>query len=84
MSAALQGGVAALFLEDANKNGNSDLGLSYSTTFIAFTDVFIDAQTPGFVNMTFTAGSEDPVTVDVPIAVNNYPSSQGLVGVMFQ
>jgi hypothetical protein len=84
MSMALQGGVAALFVEDANKNGKTDLGLSASTTFIAFTDAFIDGKTPAFVNMTFTAGSEDPVTVDVPIAVDNFPSSQGLVGVMFQ
>ncbi len=84
MSTALQGGVAALFLEDANKNGKTDLGLPYSTTFIAFTDVFVPATTPGFFNMTFTAGSEDPAVVNVPIAVDNYPSSQGLVGVMFQ
>ena len=84
MSSQLQGGVAALFLEDANKNGKTDLGLPYSTTFIAFTDAFVDAKTPGFFNMTFTAGSEDPVTVNVPISVDNFPSSQGLVGVMFQ
>ncbi len=83
-SANLQGGVAALFLEDTNKNGKSDLGLPYSTTFISFTDFFIDATSPGFVDMTFTAGSEDPVTVDVPIAIGNYPSSEGLVSVMFQ
>jgi pimeloyl-ACP methyl ester carboxylesterase len=84
MSMALQGGVAALFLEDANKNGKTDLGLPYSTTFIAFTDAFIGATTPAFVNLTFSAGSEDPATVNVPIAIDNYPSSQGLVGVMFQ
>ncbi len=84
MSTALQGGVAALFLEDANKNGKSDVGLAYSTTFIAWTDAFISATQPAFVDMTFTGGSEDPITVDVPIAVENYPSSQGLVAVMFQ
>jgi hypothetical protein len=92
-NSSLQGGVAALFLEDKNMNGKSDLGLVDYATFIAFTDVFIDAKTPGFVNMTFTAGSEDPVTVDVPIAVDNFPScltppcgtsSQSFVGVMFQ
>jgi hypothetical protein len=84
MNPSLQGGIAAMFLEDTNKNGMSDLGVPYATTFIAFTDVFIDAKTPGFVNMTFTAGSEDPATVNVPVAIDNYPSSQGLVGVMFQ
>jgi pimeloyl-ACP methyl ester carboxylesterase len=84
MTMQLQGGVAAIFLEDANKNGMTDLGLPYSTTFIAFTDVFLNASKPGFINMTFTAGSEDPQTVDVPIAIDNYASSQGLVAVMFQ
>jgi pimeloyl-ACP methyl ester carboxylesterase len=84
MSMQLQGGVAAIFLEDANKNGKTDLGLPYSTTFIAFTDAFLSAAHPGFINMTFTAGSEDPQTVKVPIAIDNYPSSQGLVAVMFQ
>jgi pimeloyl-ACP methyl ester carboxylesterase len=84
MNPALQGGIAAMFLEDANKNAKSDLGLPYSTTFIAFTDSFINAAQPGFVDMTFTAGSEDPQTVDVPVALDNYPSSQGLVSIMFQ
>ena len=84
MNMSLQGGIAAIFLEDANKNGKSELGVPYSTTFIAFTDVFIDAKQPGFIDMTFTAGSEDPVTVNVPIAVDNFPSSQGLIGVTFQ
>jgi|HubBroStandDraft_4_1064222.scaffolds.fasta_scaffold07427_4 pimeloyl-ACP methyl ester carboxylesterase len=84
MNMNLQGGVAAMFLEDANKNGMTDLGLPYSTTFIAFTDVFINAAQPAFVNMTFTGGSEDPETLNVPIAVDNYPSSQGFVAVMFQ
>ena len=84
MNMQLQGGIAAMFLEDNNKNGKSDLGVAYSTTFIAFTDVFIDAKQPDFVNLKFTAGSEDPQTVDMPIAIDNYPSSQGLVGVMFQ
>jgi hypothetical protein len=84
MSQALQGGVAAIFLEDANKDGKSEYGLPASATFIAFTDVFIDATKPAFVNLTLTAGSEDPSTVEEPIVIDNYPSSQGLVGLMFQ
>jgi pimeloyl-ACP methyl ester carboxylesterase len=84
MNMNLQGGVAALFLEDANKNGKTDLGLVYSTSFIAFTDVFVDAAQPAFVNLTLTGGSEDPATVAVPISIDNYPSSQGLNAVMFQ
>jgi pimeloyl-ACP methyl ester carboxylesterase len=81
---ALQGGVAALWLEDANKNGQTDLGLVYSTTFIAFTDVFIDATKPAFVDLSFTGGSEDPATVAVPLVIDNWPSTQGLIAVMFQ
>jgi pimeloyl-ACP methyl ester carboxylesterase len=84
MNSSLQGGVAALFLEDANKNGKTDLGLPYDTTFIAFTDVFVDAKKPAFVDLTFTGGSEDPETLDVPMAIDNYPSSEGLVGATFQ
>jgi pimeloyl-ACP methyl ester carboxylesterase len=84
MNSSLQGGVAALFLEDANKNGKTDLGLPYDTTFIAFTDVFVDAKKPAFVDLTFTGGSEDPETLDVPMVVDNFPSSEGLVGATFQ
>ena len=65
MSMPLQGGGAALFLEDANKNATSELGLAYSTTFIACSDAFVSATQAAFVDMTFTAGSEDPMTVDV-------------------
>ena len=84
MNPSLQGGIAAMFLEDANKNGMTDLGVPYATTFIAFTDVFIDAKKPGFINLTFTAGSEDPATIEVPASIDNFPSSEGLVGLMFQ
>jgi pimeloyl-ACP methyl ester carboxylesterase len=82
--APLQGGVAALFMEDANKNGMTDLGLVTEATFIAFTDVFIDATKPGFVDLAFTGGSEDPTTVSVPLVLDNWPSSQGLVYTVFQ
>jgi triacylglycerol esterase/lipase EstA (alpha/beta hydrolase family) len=84
MNMSLQGGVAALFLEDKNKNGKTDLGLTDYTTFIAFTDVFVSAKTPSFVDLTFTAGSEDPQTLEVPLVIENYPSSVGFVGATFQ
>jgi pimeloyl-ACP methyl ester carboxylesterase len=84
MTQDLQGGVAALFMEDANQNGKTDLGVPYMTTFIAFTDVFVNASQPSFVNLTFTAGSEDTSTVTVPLTAVNYPSTQGLVEVVFQ
>jgi pimeloyl-ACP methyl ester carboxylesterase len=84
MNMNLQGGVAALFLEDANKNGQTDLGLPYSTTFIAFTDFFVDATKPAFVDLTFTGGSEDPDVLNVPMVIENFPSSAGFVGATFQ
>ena len=74
MSTALQGGVAALFLEDANKNGKSDVGLAYSTTFIAWTDAFISATQPAFVDMTarrnvlYRFGRRGAAPVLVPVA----------------
>jgi len=83
-SQPLQGGVAAIWLEDANMNRKTDLGLVYATTFIAFTDVFMDATRPAFINLTFTAGAEDPDTVAVPIVIDNWPSTQSLVTLMFQ
>src|SRR5579872_41613 len=82
MNANLQGGIAAMFLEDAPDAG--PLGVAYSTSFIAFTNLPIDATSPAFVNLNFTAGSEDPATANVSLAIDNYPSSQGLVAVMFQ
>jgi pimeloyl-ACP methyl ester carboxylesterase len=82
--APLQGGVAAIFMEDANMNGKTDLGLVYDTTFIAFTDVFISASKPAFVDLSFTGGSEDPATVAMPLVIDNWPSTQGLVYMMFQ
>jgi hypothetical protein len=65
-------------------NGKTDLGLVYDTTFIAFTDVFISASKPAFVDLSFTGGSEDPATVAMPLVIDNWPSTQGLVYMMFQ
>src|SRR5262249_50879045 len=81
---SLSGGVVGLFLDDADKNGKTDLGLAYSTSFIAFSDVFIDTATPKFVELSLTAGSEDTSIVGQKILMSNYPSSQGLVNIFFQ
>src|SRR6185503_9961414 len=47
----LAGGVVGLFMYDANTSGVTDHGLVHSAPFIAFTDVFIDASTPKFVDL---------------------------------
>jgi hypothetical protein len=84
MTSNLGGGVVGLFLEDKNNNGKSDLGLVDSAPFIAFTDVFIDAKTPAFVQLGFTAGSEDTDTVNNMAVFSNYPSKPALINVFFQ
>ncbi|HEY5147444.1 MAG TPA: hypothetical protein VII82_11795 [Polyangiaceae bacterium] len=80
----LAGGTVGLFMDDANKNGKSDLGLPFSGPFIAFTDVFIDATKPAFVTLSLTAGSEDTAIVNNQVVVSNWPSNQGFVSVTFQ
>jgi hypothetical protein len=80
----LNGGVVGLFMYDANTNGQTDLGLAYSTFFIAFTDVFMDATTPKFVELSFTPGSEDSASVGNRVKIPNWPSSDAQVLVMFQ
>jgi hypothetical protein len=84
MTSNLGGGVVGLFLEDKNNNGKSDLGLVDSAPFIAFTDVFIDAKTPSFVQLSFTPGSEDTDTVNSTAVFSNYPSKPALINVFFQ
>ncbi len=81
---ALAGGVVGFFMDDANQNGKTDLGLPSSGPFIAFTDVFIDATTPKFVTLIFTPGSEDPGSVANQVTIANWPSSEGLVALTFQ
>jgi len=70
----LIGGTVGLFLEDHNGNTTSSLGLITSAPFIAFTDVYMQATTPAFIPMTFTAGSEDTDKVSVPVVLSNWPS----------
>jgi pimeloyl-ACP methyl ester carboxylesterase len=84
MNSSLTGGVVGLFMEDKNNNGKSDLGLVDSAPFIAFTDVFMDAKTPAFVQMNFTAGIEDTSIVNYPLVFSNWPSKGALLNVFFQ
>jgi len=84
MNGNLNGGVVAIFMEDANKNGKTDLGLPYTTAFIAFTDVFMGATTPAFIDLSFTPGAEDFATINNRVNIPNWPSSQGLISVTFQ
>jgi hypothetical protein len=87
---ALGGGVVGFFMYDANQpdggppNMTTDLGLPYSYNFIAFTDVYMQATTPGFITFTLTAGSEDPTAMNVPLKISNWPSSDALISIFFQ
>ncbi len=83
-SGNLIGGVVGLFMEDKNGNGKSDLGLVDSAPFIAFTDVFMDATTPAFIEMSFTPGLEDTDTVKNSVVISNWPSKSALINVFFQ
>jgi hypothetical protein len=83
-SGNLIGGTVGLFLENHSGTTMSNLGLVTSAPFIAFTDVYIQATTPAFIPMTFTAGSEDLDRVSVPVVLSNWPSSQVLLSVIFQ
>jgi hypothetical protein len=52
--------------------------------FLSFTDVFLDASEPAFLEVRFTAGSEDESIVDQRLRVPNWPSSDALIPMMFQ
>jgi hypothetical protein len=80
----LNGGAVGLFMYDANKNGKSDLGLVTSGPFLSFTDVFVDAKTPKFVELSLTPGSEDPSIVDEKIVISNWPSNNAQMIATFQ
>jgi pimeloyl-ACP methyl ester carboxylesterase len=75
---ALAGGVVGFFLFDADLDLTTDLGLVASAPFLSFTDVFMDARTPRFIELRFTAGSEDPSLPDQPQDLER-PSNDVLV-----
>jgi pimeloyl-ACP methyl ester carboxylesterase len=77
------GGVVGLFMYDANKNGDTDLGMVTSGPFLMFTDVFMDATKAGFVELKFKAGSED-ANASGTLKLDNWPSSDATVLAMFQ
>ena len=81
---ALDGGVVGFFMYDANTNGQTDLGLVTSSPFLAFTDVFMDATEPRFIDVGFTAGSEDESIVDRKLKIPNWPSDDELLLMVLQ
>lgn len=82
--AALDGGVVGLFMYDADTDRRTDLGLVTSAPFLAFTDVFLDAAVPRFLEVRFTAGRGDPSVVGQRLRIPNWPSSEALILVVFQ
>jgi uncharacterized membrane protein len=62
--------VIGFFMWDKDQNGQSDLGLVDSTSFIAYTDVFVDATTPKLVisrvKSTRSVGKVHVSTDDLP------------------
>lgn len=80
----LDGGVVGFFMYDANTNGQTDLGLVASAPFLSFTDVFMDASEPRFIQVSFTAGSEDESIIDRTVKIPNWPSDDALILVMLQ
>jgi hypothetical protein len=81
---ALGGGVVGFFMYDADTNGQTSLGLVASAPFLAFTDVFMDASEPRYIEVSFTAGSEDPSIVDRTLRIPNWPSDGALMLMMLQ
>jgi pimeloyl-ACP methyl ester carboxylesterase len=79
----LDGGVVGLFMYDDNLNRATDLGLVASAPFLSFTDVFMDATEPAFIDVRFVAGSEDE-TFDRSLRIPNWPSDEALLLVFFQ
>ena len=84
LAGSLRGGVVGFFMSDQSGNRRTDLGLPASGPFIAFTDVFMDASEPQFIELGFTAGSEDRSILGTPLRVPNWPSSEVLMLAMFQ
>lgn len=80
---ATSGGVVGLFMYDANTNKKTDLGMVASGPFLMFTDVFMDATKPAFIELKFKGGSED-VHAAGSLRVDNYASSDGTVLAFFQ
>jgi hypothetical protein len=83
-NSSVAGGVVGLYMGNEKMNNTSDLALAHTAAFQAFIDVYMPATTPGFINFTFTAGSEDPSQVGETLKISNWPSDQYLMNVWFQ
>ena len=83
-NANLSGGTVGFFMSDANHNQQSDLDLYYSSSFLAFTDVFVDTSMPEFIEIKFLPGSEEPNGKATTIKVPNWPGDAGDISVTFQ
>jgi len=81
---ALDGGVVGFFMYDADSNAQTTLGLVASAPFLSFTDVFMDATTPRFIEVRFTAGSEDESFMGETLRIPNWPSDDALILFMLQ
>ncbi len=81
---ALDGGIVGFFMYDADLDRQTELGLVDSAPFLSFTDVFMDAGEPRFIEVGFTAGTEDPTIVGEKLKIPNWPSSDALILMMFQ
>lgn len=66
--------VVGLFMYDANRNGESELGSPFSFGFVQGTDVFIDATEPRWVDVEWT--NEEGQTTE--LKVSNWPSSENM------
>jgi hypothetical protein len=72
-ASGLNGGVVGLFMSDNKVDKQSDLGLYFSGPFLSFTDVYMDATKPKFIELKFSPGSEDPKGV-ANVKIGNWPS----------
>jgi pimeloyl-ACP methyl ester carboxylesterase len=80
----LSGGVVGFFMYDANQNRRTDLSVDFSAPFIVGVDVFMDASTPRFVEMSFAAHDDTRATSRGTVKVPNWPSSDAPLLVFFQ
>jgi pimeloyl-ACP methyl ester carboxylesterase len=63
-----------LFMSDQNLNKKTDLGVAFQVTFMAGTDVYMDAEKAAWL-----AFDSNGYTMKIP----NWPSDEGLISVMF-
>jgi hypothetical protein len=83
-NSSIAGGVVGFYMGNEMMNNTTDLALVHTAAFQAFVDVYMPAKTPAFINMSFTAGSEDTSTVGQTLKISNWPSDKYLMNVWFQ